>query len=169
MKYEFNECMKKLKAEIAGIRGVAPSAIASGGDGGNSGTAIGLTVADRSHTTGASHNNLNMSRENLMAAALNSNVFEWGGKEVGEWLKVKRFNKHIAAKLRPCDGHILYHLYLMLKSCPEFFYSTLRDSDTAIGIKDIASFSFELTLLFKGDYTAATHIHNDVYLNIKNA
>ena len=145
MKYEFDECMKKLKAEIAGIRGVAPSAIAS------SGAVIGISVADRSHTTGASHTNLNTSRENLMAATLNSNVFEWGEKEADEWLKVKRFHKHIAAKLKPCDGHVLYQLYLMLKSCPEFFYSTLRDSDTAIGIKDIASFSYELTLLFKDD------------------
>lgn len=74
----------------------------------------------------------------------------WNEKQVEKWLEEKNFNDHLLNNLRPCDGKILFQMFNMLETVPEFFYSTIRsDSNNKITLKDLAKFSFELKQLFK--------------------
>ncbi|RNA36713.1 hypothetical protein BpHYR1_013375 [Brachionus plicatilis] len=95
-------------------------------------------------------------KPNLNGGRNNSNVNDsknqnllWNEKEVEKWIHEKNFNRHIMDNLRPCNGKILYQMFTMLETVPEFFYSTIRsDSNNQVTLRDLAEFSFELKQLF---------------------
>lgn len=74
----------------------------------------------------------------------------WSEKDVENWLNEKKFHQSIIDNIKPCTGKTLYQMYLILQAAPEFFYCAMRtDSNNNIHLKDLASFSFELAALFK--------------------
>ena len=75
----------------------------------------------------------------------------WTEKEVESWMKELNVNTTIRESLIPCDGQVLHQIFLMLKTNPEFFYSSMRNSglNSLKDLKDVAFFSTQLTKLFE--------------------
>lgn len=75
----------------------------------------------------------------------------WSSAQVENWMKKCKVNSIIIESLLPCDGRVLHQIYIMMKTNPEFFYSSMKNSglNSLKDLKDIAYFSNELMKLFE--------------------
>ena len=76
-------------------------------------------------------------------------VLKWSEGDVEKWLESKSINTSIVENLKPCDGKILFQMYRILQSAPEFFYCAMKAEADYCALKDLALFVYELTALFK--------------------
>ena len=76
-----------------------------------------------------------------------SNATNWKENDVEKWFKDEAINVLILEDLRPCDGLILNQLFEILKTSPDFFYSTLT-AKNKINLRDVAVFTYKLKRLF---------------------
>jgi len=78
-------------------------------------------------------------------------VIGWSEKDIQKWFDEKKFNSNLMENLKPdVNGKVLFQMFQILQSTPEFFYTSLRsDSNNKLFLKDVAIFSFELSALFE--------------------
>ena len=81
-------------------------------------------------------------------------VMDWTEKDLKNWFDGKNFNANLIDNLKPdVNGKVLFQMFQMLQTTPEFFYTALRsDSNNKLFLKDIALFSFELSALFEEEH-----------------
>lgn len=90
-------------------------------------------------------------KEESKAIEVKSEELNWSEQQVENWMKETKINETIVKSLLPCDGQVLHQIYTMLKTNPEFYYSSMRNSglNSLKDLKDVAYFSKELTNLFE--------------------
>jgi hypothetical protein len=154
-RYEFNECIRRLKVELdAVLKNVKPDE---------------LNLPEKiekitSIPVGASQTQENkhvkqivdhVAKNNNREVLINTNIqnkteYKWTEKEVEEWLKKIDLHPSIVANIKPCDGKILFELYLIKKESPEFFYRSLSANFVRkpVLLRDLAIFSNELRKIF---------------------
>ncbi len=132
MKYDFKECIRRLKNEIDNINNKKID-----------------SKIETSNTMNEDENQKNTSVSNNQIV-INEKLLSMTESDVDEWLISKQFRTSIVNCISPCNGKILYQMWSILQTCPEFFYTAMRsDSENKIGLKDLASFAYELNCLFK--------------------
>ena len=145
-KYDWEECIRRLRAEILSLQKKSAKQ---------------EKKPNKMNKTPQqnSNNNINTnvikseekqnSNDESKQQTVKDNKLEWKEEDVDSWLTEKKFSRALIENIKPCNGKILYQLYLMCKTAPEFFYCTLRtDSNNKINLKDLAFFSYELNNLF---------------------
>ena len=75
---------------------------------------------------------------------------KWTQTDVEKWFGENNLNLKILEQLRPCDGKLLKQLHLMSNNAAEFFYQSLASSSSVkLSLRDMAVFVYELNALFK--------------------
>ena len=74
-------------------------------------------------------------------------IESWSTKDVEVWLKEKEIEQVITDNILSADGKILYQIYKLQSSCPEFFYSSVSSNHQATMVQ-VATFGYELSVLF---------------------
>jgi hypothetical protein len=141
-KYDWEECIRRLRAEILSLQKKSAKQQKQ--------------PKKLSKTPPLNNNNMISSNEKLTTtedskpeAPLKQNKLEWKEEDVDSWIHEKKFSQTLIENIKPCNGKILYQLFIMCKNAPEFFYSSLRnESNNNISLKDLALFSYELNNLF---------------------
>jgi hypothetical protein len=88
----------------------------------------------------------------------NSSVVDWNEESVVQWLKSKNINQIIFDHITPCNGSVLFELYLISIDAPNYFYqhiSKFKD-DVELRVNDeneINTNSNEKILITMGDFT----------------
>jgi hypothetical protein len=125
MKYDFGECMRRLKLEINNNKSLSNS---------NKEVKSESTIVD-----------------NRSEKKFDSKVLSWTESDVETWLKEKNVHPIIRANISPCNGQILHQLYLMQCDIPEFFYNSIivSKSNENVPTRDVAIFAFELKRIFQ--------------------
>jgi hypothetical protein len=137
MKYDFKECIRRLKNEIDNINNINDNKQND-------------SKKEISNKINEDENQNNNSRSNDNQVVLNEKLLLMTESDVDEWLVSKQFKSSIVNSISPCNGKILYQMWSILQTCPEFFYTAMRsDSENVIGLKDLASFAYELNCLFR--------------------
>jgi hypothetical protein len=132
MKYDFKECIRRLKNEIDNINNKKIDSKIE--------TSNTMNEDENQKITSVSNNQI----------VINEKLLSMTESDVDEWLISKQFRTSIVNCISPCNGKILYQMWSILQTCPEFFYTAMRsDSENKIGLKDLASFAYELNCLFK--------------------
>ncbi len=133
-KYDFKECMRRLKNEVENIYKKNES----------------QDLKPINSTNQTSHEaNISMISHDKPVNSINDKLL-WSESDVNKWLESKNFQPNIIENIRPCDGKIIYQLYSILKNAPEFFYTAIRsDSNNKVVLRDIALFTYELNALFE--------------------
>ncbi len=132
MKYDFKECIRRLKNEIDNINDKKIDSKIE--------TSNRMNEDENQKNTSVSNNQI----------VINEKLLSMTESDVDEWLISKQFRTSIVNCISPCNGKILYQMWSILQTCPEFFYTAMRsDSENKIGLKDLASFAYELNCLFK--------------------
>lgn len=75
----------------------------------------------------------------------------WTESQVLKWFTEKRIDPAIVKNVSPCDGRVLYELFLIKHETPEFFYKSVgfaANSFKSPSLREIALFSYELKKLF---------------------
>ena len=142
-KYTFQECMERLKKEIDTVYNAKKST---------------TTTPNEPQPPGKhdKHDNDDKHHENEKPTTTTNNnyqkVLNWSQTDVEKWLETKSINLTIVNNLKPCDGRILYQMYRILQSAPEFFYCAMKtdanSNSSTLSLKDLALFVYELTALF---------------------
>lgn len=81
----------------------------------------------------------------------NVKEINWSESECYKWFQEKKIDENIIKNLSPCDGRILYELFLIKTETPEFFYKSiglLNHSYKSSTLRDVALFSYELKKIF---------------------
>jgi hypothetical protein len=73
---------------------------------------------------------------------------EWSETEVDAWVEEKKFPQSIIESVRPSNGKLLYSMFKMSESAPESFYASLNKKDASLTLRDLVFFSTELKNLF---------------------
>ena len=68
-------------------------------------------------------------------------TIDWSELEVDNWLSAKNINKTISENVKPCNGKILFQLYEIMISAPEFFFTSITSQDSRISTREVASFT----------------------------
>ncbi|RNA07786.1 hypothetical protein BpHYR1_034465, partial [Brachionus plicatilis] len=76
---------------------------------------------------------------------------DWNENQVEDWLRRVEIDQDIINDLIPCNGQILYQLYMILKWNPEFYYHSLKTPTlgSLTNLKNLAIFTNELKKLFE--------------------
>ena len=139
MKYDFKECIRRLKNEIDNINNINNN---------NKQNDSKKEISNKIRSV--DENQIHNSISNDNQVVLNEKLLLMTESDVDEWLVSKQFKTSIVNCISPCNGKILYQMWSILQTCPEFFYTAMRsDSENVIGLKDLASFAYELNCLFK--------------------
>jgi hypothetical protein len=148
MKYNFEECINKLKHEIVSVkrekRPVKAAPVVDKPIKIEDSTPLGEVFNEEPGPEQAPDSTL--TREDVQESSL---VFSksWTEECVENWFNTQKLNIKILEELRPCDGKLLKQLFVMSKTAPEFFYHALC-SKSALSLRDTAMFASELTALF---------------------
>lgn len=90
---------------------------------------------------------------NEKVTSSNSNcVLNWNEKQVDQWLKSKNLNNVIIDHIRPCNGSILFELYLLSIDAPNYLYqhiSKFNDDEDVINDNELN----DKILITIGDFT----------------
>lgn len=82
-------------------------------------------------------------------------AYLWNGAQVKEWFNEKDIHSSIIDSIVPCNGKLLYEIYMIKKEAPEYFYSSFASSRSELGeeasFRDMAIFSYELRNLFENN------------------
>jgi hypothetical protein len=138
-KYDFDECMSRLRAELANALKTKLPVKASTAVTPSNHISIKISPA-----TGTSSSSISTKNE----------AIEWSERKVESWMCDKNVNPTIRKNVLPCDGKILNQMYCMLESAPEFFYNSIsnsasRENTVPAPTRDVALFAYELKILFK--------------------
>jgi hypothetical protein len=85
--------------------------------------------------------------------SISNSIINWNEKKVDQWLKSKAINQVIIDHVSPCNGSVLFELYLISIEAPNYFYqhiSTFKDDN--IELADIENESNKI-LITIGDFT----------------
>lgn len=124
-KYEYDECVRRLKSEIDTYVNKA-DAIASNGSNGIVNTASSGTTA---------------------VVAKQSSVENWSEEKVNKWFAENKIDTRIEKEFCPCTGIVLKQLYDMRNDAPEFYFQSLN-TNKKIEIKNVLVFTHLLRKLF---------------------
>lgn len=75
----------------------------------------------------------------------------WTETQVQKWFIEKKIDQSIIKNISPCDGRVLYELFMIKNETPEFFYKSIgyvNNSFKNSNLRDIAHFSYELKKIF---------------------
>lgn len=122
-KYEFHECIRRLKHELKSIHDTVSDQGKSEQDGSSRVTQRPVTAASRR--------------------------LKWTDEQINTWLTEKEFNTSLVENISPCNSALLEQYYVMLNSVPEFFYNALVNKNSDIKLRDYAYFVCELRKLFE--------------------
>lgn len=77
----------------------------------------------------------------------------WTETQVQKWFIEKKIDQTIIKNISPCDGRVLYELFIIKNETPEFFYKSIGFANNSFkntNLRDIAHFSYELKKIFLG-------------------
>lgn len=77
----------------------------------------------------------------------------WTETQVQKWFSEKKIDPTIIRNISPCDGRVLYELFIIKNETPEFFYKSIGFANNSFkntNLRDIAHFSYELKKIFLG-------------------
>ena len=120
MKYEFDECLRRLKNELDNC--------------------VKVKVSPEKEPLPPKNNN---NVENLRRKA-----DDWDEKTVSEWFIENGLNREIERTLKPCNGEILKQMYDMKCRAPEFYYQSLKEIKS-VDLGSLTRFSAHLDKIFK--------------------
>jgi hypothetical protein len=141
-KYDFDECIRRLKLEVENAYEKKKEKQKHESHG---------SKTEKEKETGK-HEASRTTPDNEAKSHERERVIKWNEADVEAWLSEKCIHPSLVKNLKPCNGKILYQMYLMLKQVPEFFYTSMRsDADNKISLRDLALFSYELSSIFKED------------------
>ena len=122
-KYDFEECIRRLKGELNHIVKKSPV----------------VEIKTTSMPTSAAPIEPNT-----------NSVLSWSVGQVNEWLDKKEFHPYINDNIRDSSGKILQQMYLMQQKAPEAFYTCLMRTNPykEMFLKDMAYLAHELNALF---------------------
>ena len=120
-KYDLKECIRRLLKEIDNY-----------------------THADLIENIGK----LNEKQKSVIEDNKTNLVLRWQEKDVNKWFEEKKFIADIDESVLPCNGELLFQMYSMLQSVPEFFYNSIN-SNKNLKLRDLAYFTNELSKIFK--------------------
>jgi hypothetical protein len=170
-RYEFSECMRRLKLEIKGVHksfNVNDSALAEMTNEKpikEVKTETQLKPIKEIEDSSKRESNKKVNKEIQNVAESNqveirhSNTIEWQKTHINElgwdeaqvstWLRKKRIHGNIVRLIEPCDGQLLYELFVIKRESPDFFYKSLSlNINWPTVLRDLAIFSLELKSLF---------------------
>jgi hypothetical protein len=136
MKYEFDECIRRLKLEIDSVKKSTVKIINP------------KQPATQEHLH--SQSSIPASNSNTKETISNQtpNELTWVQEDVEKWFAEKNLNLEILNDLKPCDGKLLRQLFIMSNAAPDFFYHALS-SKKYLSLRDTAMFASELAILFQ--------------------
>lgn len=76
----------------------------------------------------------------------------WTESQVQKWFSEKKIDASIIRNISPCDGRVLYELFMIKNETPEFFYKSIgfvNNTFKNATLRDIAHFSYELKKIFQ--------------------
>ena len=77
------------------------------------------------------------------------NEVSWNEAQVSTWLRKKQIHANIVRLIEPCDGQLLYELFVIKRESPDFFYKSLSlNINWPTVLRDLAIFSLDLKRLF---------------------
>ena len=119
-KYDFEECIRRLKSELNHIVKKSP-------------------VVEAPMPTSAAP-----------IEQKKNSVLCWSVGQVNEWLDKKEFHPYISDNIRDSSGKILQQMYLMQQKASESFYTCLMRTNPykEMLLKDMAYLAHELNALF---------------------
>ena len=142
-RYEFNECIRRLRVELDGVfkTNTTPNQPAN---------IIVSTSTNRDENNLLKKVDVNQLSQSGPAQNKVDQVLKWSESDAEKWLKQTDTHPNILANIRPCDGKILYELFLIKRDSPDFFYRSLSANflRRPVFLRDLAAFSNELRRLF---------------------
>ncbi len=156
-KYDWEECVRRLMTEVNNICG------AKNTDKPKNENKKSEPVTDNKENTHSNQNHETTNNHDISTNHPQSQYYKrlsrekikkvvtWSEIDIQNWFNEKKFNPNLIDTLKPdVNGKILFQMFQILQSTPEFFYTSLRtDSNNKLFLKDIAMFSFELNALFE--------------------
>ena len=150
MKYDFDECIRRILAEVKNLTKTEVNEkkpiIQPGNETGK---------ADNSSSdSNTNNNNHKPNNDNESSSNKNPSIEHWDENAVEKWLNEKKINPSITKNILPCNGKLLSQMHSMLIEAPEFFYKSISFSSSTkeksrVSTRDVALFSYELKSLFK--------------------
>lgn len=124
-KYEFEECMRRLKSEINC-----------------------LNIVNRPNIKFAPM--INHFTPEIIKLKSNEkfSIENWDQEKVKDWFESNRIDINLVNQFFPCDGSILQQLYEMRRDAPEFYYQALNKNQN-IQLKSLVHFTHCLNKIFK--------------------
>ncbi len=146
MKYDFEECMRRLKTEIDSIQKQSIKNKKSNKlNSKKPDTEKNLNSQPRPEILNQGQSNIQIKIPSQTVHV--TNQLKWTHDDVEKWFVEKNLNLAILNDLRPCDGNLLRQLFIMSITAPEFFYHSIS-SKKELSLRDAAMFSCELAFLF---------------------
>jgi hypothetical protein len=105
----------------------------------NQSNKIALTLAPPVPSVGCSSAPLNQ---------IDYSARNWNEKQINDWFVEKKVPQHVMTMLNPCNGEVLYQLYRLRSSAPEFYFQSIT-KDSNLDLKSVLSFSLDLEKLFE--------------------
>ena len=137
-KYDFDECMKRLKNEIS----LFINSIAKTNEKENKKNE--LEKADKVKFTIGSASSVSI----ISNISSNKNVEKWSEHEVIEWFNSNDLNISILSHLKPIDGEILKQLWELKSSAPDYYYKSFEKSN-AYSLRSTLMLTARLNNLFQ--------------------
>jgi hypothetical protein len=136
-KYDFEECMRRLRLEI-------DSLISPNNTNDDDIDKIEIKPHQQLVETKIPVNNIDIKRPLPEAHS-------WNGALVKQWLEEKDIHTSIVNSILPCNGKLLYEIYMIKKEAPNYFYSSIikEEEEEVPSFRDMAIFSHELRQLFE--------------------
>jgi hypothetical protein len=137
-KYEFDECMGRLRAELANVLKPVSPRLAKASTVTSNQISIKISPVGSSTST----------------AEVGHATLDWDEGHVEQWMAEKNVSGTIRRNVLPCNGRILNQMLCMLESAPEFFYNSISNNPASrdsvpVSTRDVALFAYELKNLFK--------------------
>jgi hypothetical protein len=130
MKYDFSECMRRLKGEV------------------NQHYTAAKQVLNNPHPlTSATHLTGPINYQPLVLQNKVSEEVKWNAGQVEDWFNNNKLSSKIFEHLHPCDGGMLKRLFDMKRTASAFYYQILKDIN-GVDTRDILMFSSALEALF---------------------
>jgi hypothetical protein len=139
-KYSFEECIRRLKCELESITSKPQT---------NDTTTSHQTSSSKTGTSSKSEQKESADGKKNVQCQTNNPIepiLAWTEAQALNWLESKNLN---IPMLKPCNGRVLYQLFSLMHSAPEFFYQSFKNENNSMSLKELASFSYELNCLFK--------------------
>ena len=153
-RYEFNECIRRLKIELDNVlANVKPDELnlPEKIEKVESAQVKATQINENKHVKQIFDHVSKINKEFTISQNIeNKAEYKWTEKEVEEGLKKIDVHPSIMANVKPCDGKILFELFLIKRESPEFFYRSLSANFVRkpVLLRDLAIFSNELRKIF---------------------